>query len=652
MAAIARSRILPMKTAGTQHFIERTYREGGTFQWVREAYKNSQEAAATKVRFGIEWQAVENLGVYRRVIADDGIGMDADELVAFFNTFGGGGKPIGEAHENFGIGVKTSLLPWNRHGIVVVSWVDGEASMIWVQRDAETGEYGLRLFDIEEDGEISIESVVTPFEDEEHGCDWSQVKPEWLHEHGTVLVLLGNGPSDNTVLGDPNREESAIKGISAYLNKRLWTLPDGMVLTVDELRTQDRSNWPPSEEVAHKSQANPELDRRTNMRTVMGAKNFIDYPRKLEGGQLANSGTQRLRDGTEIDWFLWEGNRPTGLDSYAAAAGYIAALYQGELYDVTSHHATYRSFGVSESAVRQNLWLIVRPPQFEEGTRFGVYPKTDRNSLLLRGGPNPGGPLPINEWGNEFADSMPEAIHNAIVKVRAGAGGGTLEDPTWRARLMARFGARWRVMMRRVHPNGVLGVTPDQAGSDPVRRGPRKVKRRRKPRNGTARVKTGLGGALILGQENGDKPAEDARVGGGLPSYRRVPGTDFEPGMLAVWKPKDDENPAGVVLLNIDHPVLRQVVEHWQAQFPEHYSEEIFQDVTGVYGEVAVSKVAHSAAMRSIIPVDVIEEKLRSPEALTMALLGLLAEEAVIAPRIGGKYKRRRPEAVGNWENP
>jgi hypothetical protein len=254
--------------------------------------------------------------------------------------------------------------------------------------------------------------------------------------------------------------------------------------------------------------------------------------------------------------------------------------------------------------------------------------------------------LPINEWGNEFADNMPEAIHDAIVKVRASAGGGTLDDPTWRARLMARFGARWRVMMRRVSPNGRLGVTPDQAGTDPVHRGPRKVKKRRKPRNGTAKVKTGLGGALNLGRENGAQPAEDAMVGGGLPSYRRVPGTDFEPGMLAIWKAKDDENPAGVVLLNIDHPVLKQVVEHWQAQFPEHYAEEIFQDVTGVYGEVAVSKVAHSAAMRSIIPTDVIEEKLRSPEALTMALLGLLAEEAVIAPRIGGKYKRRRPEAV------
>src|SRR4051794_39310939 len=110
-------RILPMKTAGTQHFIDRIYREGGAFQWVRETYINAAEAGATRVDFGIEWQAVQNVGVYRRVIADNGSGMTGDELVEFFNTFGGGGKPIGGVHENFGVGAKTSLLPWNRHGV-------------------------------------------------------------------------------------------------------------------------------------------------------------------------------------------------------------------------------------------------------------------------------------------------------------------------------------------------------------------------------------------------------------------------------------------------------------------------------------------------------------------------------------------------------
>ena len=32
----ARARTLGMKTEGTHHFVDRTYREGGSFQWVRE----------------------------------------------------------------------------------------------------------------------------------------------------------------------------------------------------------------------------------------------------------------------------------------------------------------------------------------------------------------------------------------------------------------------------------------------------------------------------------------------------------------------------------------------------------------------------------------------------------------------------------------
>ena len=120
--------------------------------------------------------------------------MTAEQLVEFFNTFGGGGKPIGGLHENFGVGAKTSLLPWNRHGMVVISWVDGEPSMIWVQQDPETGEYGLRLEQAEDPdtGEFSSDEVYGPYSDEEHGCDWEAVKPDWIEEHGTVIVLLGN----------------------------------------------------------------------------------------------------------------------------------------------------------------------------------------------------------------------------------------------------------------------------------------------------------------------------------------------------------------------------------------------------------------------------------------------------------------------------
>src|SRR3954453_19698176 len=114
MSIVARESLISvtrMKASGIQHQVARVYREGGEFQWVRETLVNSLEAEATRIEFGVEWQAVEERGVYRRVIADNGVGMTPEELVGFFNVWGGGGKPIGGVHENFGISAKSSLLP-------------------------------------------------------------------------------------------------------------------------------------------------------------------------------------------------------------------------------------------------------------------------------------------------------------------------------------------------------------------------------------------------------------------------------------------------------------------------------------------------------------------------------------------------------------
>jgi hypothetical protein len=49
------STIVPMQVMGTQHLIERTYRESGHFQWVRETFINAIEAGATRIEYGIEW---------------------------------------------------------------------------------------------------------------------------------------------------------------------------------------------------------------------------------------------------------------------------------------------------------------------------------------------------------------------------------------------------------------------------------------------------------------------------------------------------------------------------------------------------------------------------------------------------------------------
>jgi hypothetical protein len=43
-----------------------------------------------------------------------------------------------------------------------------------------------------------------------------------------------------------------------------------------------------------------------------------------------------------------------------------------------------------------------------------------------------------------------------------------------------------------------------------------------------------------------------------------------------------------------------------------------------------------------LIPSQVVERSLRSDEALTMSLLGLMAEDHLISTRVGGKYSKKR----------
>jgi hypothetical protein len=636
-----KNQTLPMKTAGTQHLIDRTYRESGRFQWARETLVNALEAGATKVEFGIEWQAVERKKTYRRFIADNGKGMSPDQLVEFFNTFGGGGKPIGGVHENFGVGSKTSLMPWNRHGLVVVSWVDGEASMIWVRQDKNSGEYGLRLFRaIGDDSEETLEAVVTPFLDTKEGVDWSTVGPEWVRQsgHGTVIVLLGNAPDDNTVLGDPNREEAELKGLAAYLNRRIWEIPKDTEIFIEELRSSDRRSWPGSLSEAHSSTP-ARTESRTNKRTIMGAAHYIKYTGFLKGA-LTNSGEVVLKDSTKIHWFLWEGERP-GIHSYAANQGFIAAIYKNELYDMTSHLAVYRSFGVTDPGVRQRLWLVIEPQPYDEKLRRGVYPRTDRNTLLLRGGPDAGEPLPVSTWGAEFADNMPEPIKEAIKAAYHDTG--TLEDRAWRDKLAERFGDRWRVMKLKVASRGSLTVDASQLGSEPVIK-PKRPKQEREERDAQGAPKniTGTGGIITVGVSPGSSPAEKARLGVNIPTYRTARSGEMESGMMAAWAPKEPDHPEGVVLLNVDHPVLMQQLKFWQQQYADHLAPEVEREVLDVYGQVAVAKVAHSEKLRGILPSETVDRELRSESALTMGLLGLMAEEALIAARLGAKLGRKR----------
>jgi hypothetical protein len=175
---------------GASHFVNRMFEGCGNYQWAREFLRNSLEAEATRVEFGIEWQAVEKHGVYRRTVADDGYGMSADELVRFFRTLGLGAKTIGGVHDNFGVGAKIASLPWNPDGVVILSFKNRQGSMIQIVYDHETNEYELVEFQTGTTTSCVIDPTDIDWRDDE--VDWGAVAPDWARDHGTLVVLLGS----------------------------------------------------------------------------------------------------------------------------------------------------------------------------------------------------------------------------------------------------------------------------------------------------------------------------------------------------------------------------------------------------------------------------------------------------------------------------
>lgn len=623
-------RTRPMAMTGVQHFVNRAYRESTAYQWAREAYINSVEAGASAIYFGIEWQAARSKGVYRRLLADDGASVTPEELPKFFNTFGGSGKPIGDVHENFGVGFKTSVLPWNPYGVVVVAYKDGDASMIWMQRDPVTGEYGLKVEEVmDEDGSMTLETVYEPYDDPDHGCNWAEVWP-WpkKERNGIVIVLLGESPDSDTFLGDVSREEGKIDAIPRYLNGRIWEVPPSVDLSALDFKRMDKSEWGTGE-----AQYDAQGTRRWQNRKIQGQKFYLEkVPGQVESGIVPVDGGR-----ADIMWYL----HPEGTTEYVTVAnqtGFVATLYRNELYDRSSSHGAFWPFGITEPAVRKRVALIIVPKEFSKEDGYGAYPNSSRSMVLYSDGVTQATTLPVREWAAEFADNMPAAIIQAIREYRA-KNRGSITDEAWRKKLSDRFGNRWRTPRLRLAVDGAIrGVVTQEGGSARTSRIKHKAKRHRK--NGGGRG--GTTGAKTVGREDsqGTSQLKQAKVGVALPEFDFKAADAFSPGMLALWSPHEPDYPNGCVFINVEHPVIAEEILEWQKQYPQAHADVVRIEVTQAYGQVAVAHIAHSEHLRGIIPSDTIENELRSQYALTMALLGLWPLEGIIRQRLAAKFPR------------
>lgn len=616
---------MKLDITGASNFVNRMFEACGPFQWAREFLKNAQEAGATRVEFGIEWDAVRKQGVYRRTIADNGCGMSRDEIVRFFSKLGEGGKPIGGVHENFGVGAKIASLPWNPEGVVILSWKEGNGSMIWIRLDPDSGDYELADFAVDGDMTVVLDPDVIPWTaEDEQALDWSRIKPDWIGERGTVVILLGSEGHPDTVLGNPDAKESDLKGLSLYLNTRFWDLSE-MEVHVVELSTAQKNQWPSGVD-------DDESGGRYQRRRALGARYYLTEVGGDTSGSLKAADVLYLDEERVLaEWYLWDGDRPH-IGPYAKKGGYVAVRYKDELFHLSSGKVQFRWFGIIENQVQQRTTIILEPRHFTQGAptggKWGVHPDQSRNRLLFSGNGVKGDDVPLSDWGMQFAEVMPEPIREAILAAR-GDLSADIEDEDIRRRLQDKFGDRWTTRRLVVNTKNNGGEDAEEIDDeDDVRReynGP-STNQRRTRRNRTIRVPLAKPG----GDDNGtykEVPVDVPRIG-----FNRSDAFE-KPWHLALWAPNDPAGPT--VYINVDAGILQDVVEYHQERYPEIYHEEVAKIVRRVFGEVAACKVAHSQKLTKEVSEQDLDKLYRSEEALTVALMGIIAEESLIAQRLG-----------------
>lgn len=681
-----------MTTGSLKPIVDRTGAESSAYQFIREALENAIQANAKNFR--IRWeQGASRLGIYRFEAADDGISMTRQELPAFINKFGGGGKPIGGAHENFGVGLKSSTLPWNHHGILVIARRDNETNLIQLHLDEHAGEYGLRQWEVQdESGDTMLEDVLTIAEkvsgkwetvldrdfEPVRGTRVRDLLDAFLSDdHGTVIILCGNTGEEDTflaqgaggVMGQGGHTE-----IATYISKRYDSLP--IAVSVIEPKSGDKTSWPrsPDEFAAGHINKAGNSNYKVKTRNVLGLGDFLRNGTGRGNKKPAHAGTIDLDDGTKVHWFLLpEGER---YDGKGVGGVYwspqIVVKYKHEIYYLggSSNTQRFRDVGISRKGVIERCTMILEPALHGEQT--GVYPDSSRSRLHWTGGNY----LPWSRWAKEISGNLPSPIEEALAKATAELGqvddGDDLSD-TQKKRINAltrRIQSSWRrkalpsdnptrVKVVRVRPVGTGGTT--STGSAPLGLG--------RGGNGggggsTASGRGGSGsggGGQLPGTNEGDgndpRFMEDPKgiamptvvVGrpDQIPDVEWLPAKEFdEPNMVARW-----DEPGFRVQANLNCPIIRETIDYWTNQYPRVAAEDVTKAVMRVYGLKLRSAVAHmlTAKKRGTISADDLARAL-TPIALTTAAAGFVLEDVALAGDIGaldGKARRKPTATAG-----
>lgn len=574
---------LPLEVSNTGFLLDRLGSDCHPLQFLRELTQNAIEAIdrtahkAGEIVWDVDWTAFD-LGDYpnpKLCIVDNGDGMSGEEMVKYINQLSSS-RAEQSMSGNYGVGAKIAAATRNHAGLIYLSWKNGRGSMIHLWRDPETGQYGLMQF-ARPDG---THGHFTEVDD--------AVKPDIIKDHGTKIVLLGNEVDANTMQAPPD-VASPSRWIARYLNSRYYELPEGISLRA-------REGW-----------EHPRTDTDRNvLRKVTGQHEYLRQHAEAAGAVPLTGAKAHW-------WILKDEPALTNNSGFVESSGHVAALYKGELYELSSARAgraKLQHFGVLYGHNRVVLYVEPKP---DAGRALTT--NTARTNLLLDQQP-----LPWTEWESEFRENMPAKITELMEEIAAKT---TPSDNSRsiRERLKALMDL-YKVSRYRATPTGDLRID-DQ----------------RPTRGGQSRPTE-----LVAIVSEGGRPGTKGGTAGGIYSVFQkkdgVPGQEVRPDPFpkVEWVSiKDGTRTAGdiedraarfladqnVLLINKDFRVFSDLIEKFVKEFGQpNVIPTVTAAVHGWFEQALVEAVIGVQALNGSKEWNVSQiETALSEEALTLAVM-------------------------------
>lgn len=594
----------PIKTPddGLRHIIDRDYIAGSSLQWLREATANAHEAGAKNITFGF----CHIGGAVKRTIVDDGKGMSDSELIDFFNYYGAGSKAIGGVEDNFGIGAKSSLLPWNKEGVCVISRCDGEeANMIIVKYSNEKGAYYLKEFEVEDEGYIKSYPPCYMTDIEEDLLSIFNDKLGSSSSSGTMILLLGNNLSENNLI-DPNKEgkkaniTTGCQYISGYVNKRFWNLP--LVIKVEEY--------------------NIKTDKVGTIRSPCGLATFLKYRSSSRDSLTSLSGKISTDKGT-ISWFLWDhGDDNDNITSYAFGpfnkkGGGVFIKYKNEIYPSSLDLNDFKDFGIYLKEIASYLHIVIEPHVSKSnGNEItdGVFPNSARSKLSYSENGVVANDIPYKYFGAFFSSNKPVEIKNKIDEINQ-QHSCNYDDNVFKRRTKALLGMIGiEPKNTKKSPNGSFTVLQNNKNGNMDEKSPKSEPKNKETHSNTSR--TTRRSKKVLCEED-------------IP---RIVISELNNGFPVVYDETDSTDRK--IIIDISHPLIKECIEYWNNQFSEDTSEIVVSEIKSSIS-LAVCHILN-ASTGSIPRLDQ-RKKMLAPESLMVKLMGY-TESSAIQNRLNGRY--------------